>query len=135
MSSPLQDEFEVHRLLAEYCHLCDDGNFDALLDCFEEDAFVFGKSTASGREELFKWFETTQSPGRRGKHITANVIVKVDGNEASAVSDFVFLVRSDDVLKPLVAGRYVDDLRHDGDRWRFGRRVAIPLLENHGKNE
>jgi 3-phenylpropionate/cinnamic acid dioxygenase small subunit len=59
--SLLQDEFDIRRLLAQYCHLCDDGDFGTLLDRFVEDAsFILGNRTISGRQELLRWFEKTQ---------------------------------------------------------------------------
>jgi uncharacterized protein (TIGR02246 family) len=126
--STLADEVEINRLLARYCHACDDGDFDCLIDLFAEDAsFVYAESAPSGREAIRRWFEMTQPPERRGKHLTTNMVVTLRGDEASVVSDFVFLARSDGRFIPQLAGRYLDELRYDGDQWRFVRRVALPL--------
>ncbi len=126
----MQDELEIRRVLAEYCQRCDDGEFVALVDCFTDDgSFVFAGRVQTGREALLQWFEATQAPGHRGKHITANVVVDIDidGDHASASSDFVFLAKSEGHLVPRLTGRYRDDLRRDGDRWRIHRREATTL--------
>ena len=36
----MKDEVEIHRLLARYCHSCDDGDFDSLIDLFVDDALI-----------------------------------------------------------------------------------------------
>jgi 3-phenylpropionate/cinnamic acid dioxygenase small subunit len=126
--SSLEDEVEIHRLLARYCHSCDDGDFDSLIDLFVEEAsFVYEKSAPSGRIAIRRWFESTQPPERRGKHLTTNIVVTLHGDDASVISDFVFLAGSDSRLSPQVAGRYLDDLRYDEGQWRFARRMAVPL--------
>jgi ketosteroid isomerase-like protein len=116
-------------LLAEYCHRCDDGDVDALLDRFTADAtFVFADHAVTGHEQLRAWFESTQSPERRGKHITANVIITVEGDRAAAASDFVFYgTNREGRLVAMVAGRYTDDLVIDDGRWRFRRRVVTAI--------
>jgi uncharacterized protein (TIGR02246 family) len=126
--SVVQEEVEIHRLLARYCHACDDGDFDCLIDLFVDDAsFVYAEWAPSGREEIRRWFETTQPPERRGKHLTTNIVVTLHGDDASVISDFVFLARSDGRFSLQLAGRYFDELRYDEDQWRFARRVAVPL--------
>lgn len=55
---------------------------------------------ATGRDGLLQWFEKMQPPEQRGKHITANPVVDVDGDHALAVSDFVFRTRSEGRLIP-----------------------------------
>ena len=117
----ITDREAIADLLAEYCHLCDDGEFEALADRFSEDGtFEFGEHRMTGRAELRVWLEATQPPERRGKHVTTNVRITVDVDRATVVSDFVFLVKKDGRLVPLLAGRYDDDLE------RVRRAVALP---------
>ena len=128
VTTAFEDDRAIRRVLAEYCHSCDDGDFDALLECFTTDAeFVFAERVVAGRDALRAWFEKTQRADRRGKHLTTNTVVDVDGDTATARSDFVFLVRSDAGLVPLLTGRYRDALVRDGSRWRLGRREAATL--------
>jgi ketosteroid isomerase-like protein len=118
----------IEGVLAEYCHRCDEGNFDELVDLFTDDGcFSFGKREATGRAGLLEYFEWAQAAGRRGKHLSSNVVVHVQGETAVAVSDYVFLVRREDTIVPLAAGRYDDDLRKVEGRWRIRRRVTTNL--------
>ena len=124
----MNNERDIARVLAEYCHCCDGGDFDALVGRFVDDGeFIFAGRVVRGRDELRSWFEKTQSPERRGKHVTANTIIDVDGDRAVAMSDFVFLTKADGRLVPLITGSYHDELRRDGGRWRITRRTASTL--------
>ena len=119
----LRDELAVKRTLAAYCHLCDDGDFAGLVELFVLDGSVaFDDDVVTGRDALMTWFANRQPPQRRGKHLTMNIIVDVDGNCAEVVSDYLFLRLVDGVVTPAIAGRYRDRLRRDGTRWAIERR-------------
>ena len=119
----LRDELAILRTLSAYCRLCDDGEFAALVEHFTPDGeIVFGDDVTSGRAKLLAWFERRQTPERRGKHLTLNPIVELAGRRADVVSDFVFLRVVDGAPKPMIAGRYLDDLSYDGSRWLIERR-------------
>jgi SnoaL-like domain len=125
----LRDELAVKRTLAAYCHLCDDGDFARLVELFTLDGSVaFGEEVVTGRDALMIWFANRQRPERRGKHLTMNIIVDVDGNRAEAVSDYVFLRLVDGAVIPAIAGRYRDRLGRDGTRWMIERR-DIEIME------
>jgi uncharacterized protein (TIGR02246 family) len=128
VTDTFEDERAIGRLLAEYCFLIDDGDFIDLVGRFTEDAeFVFAGTVTSGRDALLRFFEATGKPARRGKHITANTVVDVDGDTATACSDYVFFARSGSGLVPLLAGRYRDELRRETGRWLLRRREAIMM--------
>ena len=128
MDDTILAERDIARLLAEYCHFIDDGNFAGLLGCFTEDAeFVFAGRVKAGRAAMLRFFEKTSGPDQRGKHVTANTIVDIDGDRARAASDFVFLVRVGDGLVPLITGRYSDEACREGGRWRLTRREVTTL--------
>ncbi len=123
-------ERDIARLLAEYCRLCDDGEFDALIERFTEDGeFEFAGRVVRGRADLRAWFAKTQSPQRRGKHLTANAIIDVDatGERAVVVSDYVFLAKSEGRLVPVLTGTYRDELRCSAGRWQISRREASAI--------
>jgi uncharacterized protein (TIGR02246 family) len=123
------DEAAILRTLTDYCIECDDARFDALAQCFTEDAvLVVPGETVEGRAAIEAWFTEAQGPPhRRGKHLTANVRYEVDGDRAHVVADFAWLRFSHGKLVPGTTGRYVDDLERTGDRWLFRRR-EIHLL-------
>ena len=117
------DELQISRVLARYCHLIDDGRFDDVVALFTADgSFAFGDLAATGHAELRSWFEQMQPPELRGKHLTTNVVVEVDGDEAVVVSDFVFFAFRERRLVPMVAGRYRDELTRVDGGWLIRRR-------------
>lgn len=120
----VRDELAIRRTLALYCHHVDDGRFADLVDLFAPDgSFVREQTTSTGRAELLRFFEERQGQvEQRGRHMTLNTVVDLDGDTARARSDFVFLKLVDGKPTPALAGRYHDDLaRIDGD-WRLARR-------------
>jgi 3-phenylpropionate/cinnamic acid dioxygenase small subunit len=127
-SSPVTDELEIQRVLAQYCHRCDDGDFDALLALFAADEeLVYGDRVCRGREELLRFFQEMQGPAQRGKHLTLNSVIDIAGERASALSDFLFLRFVDGALTPVFTGRYSDLFVRLENRWRIVRREIIRM--------
>jgi uncharacterized protein (TIGR02246 family) len=123
-----EDEDGIRRTIAEYSQRCDDGHFDRWAELFTEDArLVFGEQTTEGRTAIKTYMEGLQPPAARGKHITANTLVDVDGSTATATTDYLFVRPGDQGISVIAAGRYYDRLVHRGDQWQFAER-SITLL-------
>jgi uncharacterized protein (TIGR02246 family) len=119
-------EGAIRRTLTRYCQRCDDGEFAAWGELFEADATfsVLGR-TYEGRDAIRGFIEKAQGPDARGKHVIAQSDVDVDGDDATAVTDYMFLSKAKEITS---AGRYHDRLRRDTDgEWRFVSR-EIRLL-------
>ena len=124
----LADELAIRRTLAAYCHHLDDGDFSGLAHRFTEDgSYTYGPAHASGRATLESWFEEMNPPERRGKHLTMNVIVDVEGDRAVAYSDYLFVRMVDGAPMPVFSGRYRDELVRAGSGWLIRSRVVTPL--------
>lgn len=122
------DELAIRRLLAEYCHLTDDGRFEALVELFTEDgAFWFGDLGGVGRDTVRAWFEENQPARLRGKHLMTNSVIDIAGGRATVTSDFLFVAFEDGRLAPAMAGRYLDELVRIDGRWLIARREAVQL--------
>jgi hypothetical protein len=122
----------IQRTLAAYCQLCDDGEFRRLAEQFAPDgSFCFAGDTARGHDALEKWFERAQPVSRRGKHITANAIIDVEGDRARVVSDFVFVRVVDGAISADLAGRYRDVFVRIGHRWLIEQR-KVELMSSPG---
>jgi 3-phenylpropionate/cinnamic acid dioxygenase small subunit len=123
-SSAVTDEEAIRRTIAQYCQLCDDGCFDEWADLYTDDAtFRVMGETHSGRAAVKAFIEKGQPPERRGKHLCFNSVIDVDGDEARAVTDYVFLDKQRAITS---VGRYHDRFVRDGGRWRFAdRRIAF----------
>lgn len=122
----LADTLAIHELLAAYCHRVDDGRFDELVELFTADGgFVRGKRTYEGRAALLAFFGARQAtPEQRGRHLTLNPEISIDGARARVLADFLYLRMIEGKITPVITGRYRDDLvRGDDGRWRFARRV------------
>jgi len=115
----------IRRTLARYCHTIDDGDFDALGQCFAPDADLnaFGR-TRNGREAVTALLAKAIPAENRGKHLIANASIGelrtgADGAaRASVVSDFAFVGKDGSMN----TGRYTDEfVCLDGD-WLIGKR-------------
>jgi 3-phenylpropionate/cinnamic acid dioxygenase small subunit len=125
----VSDEEGVKRTLALYCHLCDDGRFDEWAELYAPDAtFTVMGRTHEGPAAIKAFIENAQPPERRGKHVCANPLVDIDGDTATAVTDYVFVTRADGGFAITSAGRYHDRLVRNADgRWQFAERRIVFL--------
>jgi ketosteroid isomerase-like protein len=122
------DELAVRRVLAACCHRLDDGDFEGLGALYAEDGtFDYAGQGATGRDAVAQWFAERNPPERRGKHLTVNVVVDVDGDRAHATSDYLFVRMEDGGVRAALTGRYEDDLVRADVRWLLARRVVVPF--------
>ncbi|MDQ1433041.1 MAG: hypothetical protein QOF40_3643, partial [Actinomycetota bacterium] len=65
---PADDQAAILRTLTEYCFTCDDARFDALAECFTEDAtLVVPDEVVQGRTAIAAWYVGAQGrPEQRG---------------------------------------------------------------------
>jgi uncharacterized protein (TIGR02246 family) len=128
VDSVVHDELAIHRVLARYCHTIDDGAFDEFALLWTDDAeFVLRGTVTRGRDAIRNTIEAMQPPERRGRHLTMNPVVDVDGDAAHVVSDFLFFGRDPGAPAEGTAalqylGRYLDDFVRTDAGWQFGRR-------------
>ncbi len=116
----MTDQEAIGRTLAQYCQFCDDGRFDEWEALFTEDStFSVQGNEQVGRTAIRQFIEAGQPPERRGRHLCGNSLIDVDGDRASVATDYIFVSRA---LEVLSAGRYLDVLVRDGDRWLFAER-------------
>jgi hypothetical protein len=78
-TASVQDDLDIRRMLALYCHRCDDGAFDAVVSLFTADgALIYGERKAHGPAEIRAFFDEFQgTPDKRGKHLTMNIRPRV----------------------------------------------------------
>lgn len=121
-------EHAIRRTLAEYCQLLDDGRFDEWVEVFTEDGVlaVMGH-VARGRAAVRQLIEPVQQSDARGRHVLSEPLITVDGDTATAVTDYCFIARS---LQVTSAGRYHDTLVRDDDRWRISVREIVFVGES-----
>jgi uncharacterized protein (TIGR02246 family) len=128
----LDDEIQISAMLAAYSQLLDDGLFEPWSDLFTEDARLsFPGRDAEGRDQIRALMEKVQPDGARGKHMTANSTVDVDGDTATGTTDYLFVRGGAEGITIVSAGRYHDTLVRQDGRWRFRER-RITFLATPG---
>jgi 3-phenylpropionate/cinnamic acid dioxygenase small subunit len=116
---------DIRQLLAEYCQLLDDGHFDQWIDLFTTDIeFAVMGQLFSGREATRGFIEPSQQVDARGKHMISEPLITVEGDTATATTDYAFVSRA---LVVTSCGRYHDNIVRQDDRWRFARREIVFL--------
>ena len=116
----------VRAAIAAYVHALDDGRTDDVVATFCADGAceIPGLGTHRGHEAL-RLAYSRWAPRRPQRHLVLNTLV-TDWNdeEATAVSDVVFILLGDAGWDIQLVGRYHDVLHRNGDSWRFHSRAA-----------
>jgi SnoaL-like domain len=116
----------VRAAIGTYAHALDDGRTDDVVALFCDDGScdIPGLGAAQGHDALHTAYAKVE-PKVPQRHLVLNTVVtEWSATMAEAVSDFVFLVKSDAGWTVLLVGRYQDRLRFDDGRWRFHHRAA-----------
>lgn len=120
----VESELAVRWILARYCQLVDDRDFDAAAELFAEDARVrMLDQDLQGRPAIREWMGTI--PESMFHHVTD--IVVSNGSKAGslhAVSDFMSGGKSDSGWSIWVLGRYHDTYTGQGRDIRFTQRIV-----------
>lgn len=125
-------QVEISKLIYQYAHLIDSGDFDGVGRLFEHAVIDFGGGgTLQGSEAIAamyaqstRRYEDDGTPHTR--HVTTNLIIDVDENETTATSMCYVVVfqRLDDFpLQPVWTNRYHDEFAFVDGIWRFTRRT------------
>ncbi len=115
----------VRAAIAAYAQALDDGRTDDLVATFCADgvAEIPGSGTFSGQEALQQGYARfTPRSGQR--HVVVNTLVtEWTSDEATAISDFLFLLKGKSGWSVQMVGRYHDTLSNEGGAWRFKQRT------------
>jgi len=83
---------------------------------------------AKGRkaiEDMFRSVVPVKGEGPQRKHYITNIIITVDGDTASAVSDYLIIRESESGLIPVMGGTYRDRFVKTAAGWRFSRKELV----------
>jgi hypothetical protein len=123
----LSDSELVRQTLAQYWVYLDDRLEKEWLDLFDGGCVLeFGDTVARSRSELERIAADLKNYAG-GKHVSSNELVQIDGDEASATSDVVFMEPDPHgTVSIRYYGRCVDRLARRDGRWRFvWRRISF----------
>ena len=118
---------EACNLMAAYCHALDDGRTDDVVATFCPDGLIDlpGMGAHEGHDALRTAY-AGWAPRRPQRHLVLNTHVSDwSDDEATAVSDVIFVLLGKAGWSIQLVGRYHDTLHRDGGTWRFHRRVAV----------
>jgi SnoaL-like protein len=127
----------VRAALATYTQALDDGRTDDVVATFSDDGVcdIPGMGTHEGHDALRQAY-TKWAPRRPQRHLVLNTVIEDwSDDEATATSDVVFLLLGDTGWEIKIVGRYRDQLRRQGDVWRFHHRAASFVTEQPPQKE
>jgi hypothetical protein len=120
----LATDLTVRRLIARYCHLVDDGDYQAVAELFSEDGRFNALGTdLRGRDAIAEWVGNFTAPMW---HNVTNVVVSNGSHDGihHAVVDMAFHTKGEDGKWSLsIVGRYHDTLAGAGREMRFTQRI------------
>ncbi len=126
---------EIRGLLARYCELIDDGDFDGVGALFSRGRLVDEKGNelaqgADGVADFYRSGEIVYDGSPRTKHLVLNTMLESDGDAVVARSSYLVLQALEDFpLQPIITGRYVDRFEKDARGWFFAeRRFIVDLV-------
>jgi hypothetical protein len=124
------DDWEIRRLLAEYCHGCDRLDAVHMASVYAEvSRDDHGHFKGDGKEFARYATQTMKETVNSCSHLLGQSLINVDGDRAAAETYFQATLRysSADGVERLnqLGGRYVDTLeRHEGN-WRVKQRTCV----------
>ena len=116
----------VRATIAAYTQALDDGRTDDVVATFCPDGLIDlpGMGTHEGHDALRTAY-AGWAPRRPQRHLVLNThVTDWSDDEATAVSDVIFVLLGKAGWSIQLVGRYQDTLHRDGGTWRFHRRVA-----------
>jgi uncharacterized protein (TIGR02246 family) len=119
------DKDEIRELLARYCFALDADRFEEMAALFTPDGVwetAFG--TGTGRDGIVAQARSIASGERpRRAHLTTNIVIDLDGDSATARSNWVVIMNTPNGPAIGSGGAYADRLVKLDGRWFFKHRT------------
>jgi uncharacterized protein (TIGR02246 family) len=120
----VSDKDEIRELLARYCYALDAGRFEDMAALFTPDGVwetAFG--TGTGRAGIVAQARSIATGERpRRVHLTTNIVIDLDGDMASARSNWLLFQNSPNGPVIGSGGGYSDRLAKVDGKWFFRHR-------------
>jgi ketosteroid isomerase-like protein len=127
MASALEDKDAIREVLAEYCFRLDGSDFDGMAALFTEDGTwdtAFGAATGRAAISHHAAGLRARAGANRPRaiHLTTNIVVALNGDEAEVRSNWTVVQNSPEGPKIGSGGGYADRMVRQNGRWLFGYR-------------
>ncbi len=114
----------IRNALAQYCQSVDSGRFDELADLFSEHAtWRSGDRVIEGRDAIVGMYSSFPRGDIEERHLTVNSVIEIDGDTATATSDYVQLQNRPTGGVISRGGRYHDRFAKVDGRWQITERA------------
>jgi ketosteroid isomerase-like protein len=117
-------EAAIRRLLARFCQLVDDGDFDAAVELFTEDARFIRLGEETKGREVIQQILVNETNGTTLHQVT-NIVVSNGSQDGTyhSVSDLVITAKRAGSWEQTFAGRYHDTFVGTGRDMKFSQRI------------
>lgn len=134
------DYFAIQNLIYRYCDRIDRADFAGIARLFEHaqihvPALPAPLSGIAAIEQMYTQFTRVypEVGTPRTRHVTSNVIIEPDGEDAATAQSYILVHQATDALplQPIIGGRYYDRFAKVAGVWRFTeRRMEMDLFGN-----
>lgn len=130
MPEMLRDKDEIRDLIHHYCFHMDAGRFTELGALFADDGeWITPYAHETGPAAVTAVMTRNVPPSPKRVHYTMNAIIAVDGDRATAKSNYLVILETPAGPIPSVCGIYDDIFVRGASGWRFQRRQLIHLFK------
>jgi anthranilate 1,2-dioxygenase small subunit len=135
---------EVERLYADYAHCLDADQLEDWPDFFTEDCFyrvtsaenfeaglplglIYATSRNMLKDRVSALREANIYEPQRYRHLVSSIkIIKDRGDALDLVANFLVVrTMQEGDMTIFAAGRYLDQIRRQGEAWRFARKTVV----------
>ncbi|MBV9413004.1 MAG: nuclear transport factor 2 family protein [Acidimicrobiia bacterium] len=116
----------VRNTISAYTQALDDGRTEDVVATFCPDGVVEieGMGSHEGHDALRAIYATWKPQGPQRHMVLNTFVTDWSDDEATAVSDVVFLFKGEAGWSVFTVGRYTDTFHRDGNAWKFHRRAG-----------
>jgi ketosteroid isomerase-like protein len=129
MTAVLEAKDAIRELMATYAQALDACRFADVAACFAGDGewtTDYGAARGPAEIEAFiRGIVPVKGEGPQRKHYITNIIIRVDGDTASSVSDYLIIRESANGLIPVMGGTYRDRFVKTAAGWRFSHKELV----------
>lgn len=122
------DDYEaIRQLVARYNRAFDDLDVQGWVDCFTPDGFFERSNAGRAYEGSEQLAELVSGFPVKGRHVTTDFQIALDGDKASMSCYLTYLDRAND-HNVAMFGVYADELVNVAGQWKFkSRRLEVDL--------